>query len=121
MTYQKQQTGAIGEEYAAEYLKKQEYRIIGHHVTSRWGELDLIAEKNGKISFIEVKTRSDLRKGRPYEAVNYRKLKHLTRTIQYYVHANRLERRKCQLDVIGILLNPDQTLRELRHYENVDF
>ena len=114
------QTGAIGEQYASDYLHNKGYRILVQNYTSRWGELDIIAQFHNKIIFVEVKTRSDTRRGMPYEGVTRSKLHHLHRTIQYYILSNKLEKRKHQLDVVGILLKPDNSIDELKHYENVE-
>lgn len=112
-------TGAAGEEYAAEYLVNHGFIIRDRNATSRWGEIDIIAEKNGKIHFVEVKSRIHLRQGMPYEAVRIPKLSHLMRTIQHYVLINHLHKAKLQLDVISILLNKELELLELKVYENV--
>jgi len=114
-----QSTGAFGEQLASQYLSSHGYHIIERNANSRWGELDIVVEKDNKIIFIEVKTRSDLRMGRPYESVGFGKLKRLFRTIQHYILIHHLENRKFQLDVIGIILNTDRSIKELRHYENV--
>lgn len=114
-----QVTGALGEQYASQYLSSHGYHIIERNANSRWGELDIVVEKDHKIIFVEVKTRSDLRMGRPYEAVSFGKLKHLYRTIQHYILIHQLKKRKFQLDVIGIILNPDRSVKEFKHYENV--
>ncbi|PJC30669.1 YraN family protein [Candidatus Roizmanbacteria bacterium CG_4_9_14_0_2_um_filter_39_13] len=114
-------TGAIGERYAAEYLQSHGFRIIEMNANSRWGELDIVAEKEGKIIFVEVKTRSNTLKGKPYEAVSYGKLKRVYRTIQHYILVHELEKRAHRLDVIGIVLNPDKSVQELKHFENVGF
>lgn len=111
--------GALGEQLASQYLSSKQYHIIERNAHSRWGELDIVVKKDGKIIFIEVKTRTSFQKGRPYEAVSYGKLKRLFRTIQYYILTHNLEKRKFQLDVIGIVLNPDRSVKELKHYENV--
>jgi len=112
--------GSIGEKYAANYLQDNGYLIIEINYNSRWGELDIITEHNGKVVFVEVKTRRDTRRGMPYEGVTRSKLHHLHRTIQYYILSNKLEKKKHQLDVIGILLKPDNSVEELKHYENIE-
>ncbi len=111
--------GQVGEDYAAQYLLDDDFTILKRNATSRWGELDIVAEKEGKIFFIEVKTRLSTRHGNPFEAVDFLKIRKLSRTIQYFVLANKLERRKMQLDVISIELNSDYSLRTLKKYENV--
>ena len=66
-------TGSIGERIATEYLQKKGYHIIECNAYSRWGEIDIVAEKQNIIIFIEVKTRKSLKQGKPYEAVSYQK------------------------------------------------
>ncbi len=49
--------GNIGEKFACDFLKKQGYTVIGTNYTDRYGEIDIIAEKDGYIVFVEVKSR----------------------------------------------------------------
>jgi putative endonuclease len=112
--------GAIGEQIAACYLKNKGYFIKAKHVTSHWGELDIVAQKGEKIVFIEVKTRVGSEKGRPYEAVNYFKVKHLERAIQHYLLQNNCKKYKLSLDIVSILLNRNHSVEQIKHYENID-
>ena len=112
--------GAGGEAFARNYLDKIGYIIIDTNVYSRWGEIDIVAKKGVKIYFIEVKTRHFMRQGLPYEAVRIPKLFHLMRSIQHYIKTHNLDKYRFQLDVIAIILNHDQSLKELKHYENVE-
>lgn len=117
--YKNKSIGAIGEEYAAQYLQDNDFYILKRNATSRWGELDIVAEKDKKIFFVEVKTRISTHYGSPYEAVDYMKVRKLARTIEYFILANRLEKRKLQLDVISIELNSDYSMKSLKRYEDV--
>jgi Holliday junction resolvase-like predicted endonuclease len=56
---EKQKIGQIGEDFACEYLKREGYRIIDRNYLKKWGEIDIVLEKNKKIHFVEVKTVSD--------------------------------------------------------------
>lgn len=111
--------GYAGEEYAASYLIDKGYRILENNASSRWGEIDIIAQKGEIIVFIEVKSRRSTKQGRPYEAVTYGKIKKLQRSMQYYIMSNGLEKRKFQLDVVGIVFGESGHVLECRHYENV--
>ncbi len=112
--------GDIGEEIAAEFLKKRGFEIINRHFTSHWGEIDIIAKKNkNKICFIEVKTRLGEAKGKPHEAFTFFKIKSLKRAISYYLLKNKLKNYKLSLDFISIILHPDLTLKKLKYFENV--
>lgn len=112
-------TGSIGEQYAAEHIERLGFVIRDRNTHSRWGEIDIVAEKKNKIHFIEVKTRIHVRQGMPYEAVRIPKLTHLMRAIQHYILVKKLHRSKFQLDVISILLNKNHELLDLKVYENV--
>jgi len=48
--------GQLGEEFTAQWLKRQGWEIIASRWHCRWGELDLVAYHSGLI-FVEVKTR----------------------------------------------------------------
>ncbi|NMB69668.1 YraN family protein [candidate division WWE3 bacterium] len=47
--------GNIGENIAIAYLKTKKFYILAKNVYVRWGEIDIIAIKNRKIYFFEVK------------------------------------------------------------------
>lgn len=77
--------GDLGESFAAELYEKSGYAIIIKNYHSRHGEIDLIAENNSTICFVEVKTRNLTSMGTPAEAVDYRKQKKLTLTAMKYL------------------------------------
>ncbi|OGK22120.1 hypothetical protein A2866_03305 [Candidatus Roizmanbacteria bacterium RIFCSPHIGHO2_01_FULL_39_8] len=112
--------GKVGENLALTFLKNKGYSLISRNYYTRWGEIDLIVEKDTKISFIEVKTRISTIQGKPYESVDQRKLFKLTRPIKHFLLQDRYKNRKLSLDVISIELNRDQSLRELKYFENVE-
>jgi len=120
MTLTNLQIGFLGEKIALSYLRKQKYSILETNFRSHWGEIDIIAQKNNKVSFIEVKTRVGTAYGQPYEAVNYYKIKDLKRTINFYLLKKNLKNYKLSLDVISIILDNNQKLQSLKYLENVD-
>ena len=64
--------GAAGEQRAAEYLQKEGYRILGRNVRTTC-EIDIICEQEGRVCFVEVKTRQSERRGLGREAVDARR------------------------------------------------
>ena len=50
-----QKVGALGEELVVKFLVKSGYKILDRNFRKPWGELDIVAEKKGKIHFVEVK------------------------------------------------------------------
>jgi putative endonuclease len=109
--------GKIGEDTAVEYIENRGYKVIDRNYTSRWGEIDIISEKDGVLVFVEVKTKIGDKYGAPWESVTFFKYQKLKRSIQYYITSNKHSNRKCRIDVCGVLLNPDLTVESVKLYE----
>ena len=97
--------GRIGERKACKYLKKLKYKIIQTNYVTPYGEADIIAIKDNELYFIEVKTRSNEKFGRPAEAVDYKKQERYKQIASYYLLANKLEDINISFSVIEILKN----------------
>jgi putative endonuclease len=113
---QNNKIGAIGEKEAIRFLKNKDFNILHHHYTSRWGEIDIVAKKGKILYFIEVKTRTSDIYGKPYEAINYWKLKSLLRCIKYYILEKKIKNVKLAFAIITILLNADLTVEKISFY-----
>lgn len=100
--YERHETGKIGEEIAAKYLASIDYKIIEKNFECKRGEIDIIAINKDELVFIEVKTRSSAMYGRPAEAVNEIKKKHIYKAAEYYVYIRNLENEKIRFDVIEV-------------------
>ena len=55
-TSEKQKVGEIGESVAVRFLVKHGFSILNRNYTRKWGELDIVAEKDAKLYFVEVKS-----------------------------------------------------------------
>ncbi len=113
--------GKMGEELAEEYLKDKGFAILQKNYSTSLGEIDIIAKKDNKICFIEVKTRTNEDKGKPYEAVNKRKINHLKSATTLYLLKNSYKECKLSLDTISIVLNKDNSIKKLMYFENIMF
>lgn len=51
----KQKIGSLGEELVVKFLMKRGFKILDRNYRRPWGELDIVAEKNSTIHFVEVK------------------------------------------------------------------
>ena len=67
--------GNFGEDCAAKFLEDNGYKIVARNFRIRSAEIDIIAQLDKLIIFVEVKARSSIRHGLPSEAVNLRKQK----------------------------------------------
>ena len=75
-----QSLGAFGEEKVTKYLLAANYEIIERNWRIREGEIDIVAlSAKGVFSFVEVKTRSSVAFGHPFEAINHEKAHRMQR------------------------------------------
>lgn len=93
--------GRVGEEVAARFLEDQGYRILRRNLRFRSGEIDLVAEENGILVFVEVKTRSGSSHGTAAEAVTPRKQAQLIRLASLYLARIGADR-PCRFDVVTV-------------------
>lgn len=105
MTTEKKTIGSLGEDMAAEVLKARGYYILRRNYTCPYGEVDIIATKDRVLSFIEVKTRSSRVYGRPIEAVDRRKQRHIKNAARYFISSNKKQYESIDFQVIEITLH----------------
>lgn len=113
------QVGKWGEDKAAEYLKDKGYKIIARHFTHRIGELDIVAKLDGRIIFVEVKTRTSARFGTPEDAIGWSKQDKLRRTANVYMLKHRLYDTPYQIDSVAVMYDPSACTVAVRHLQNV--
>ena len=111
--------GRFGEDTAAEYLRKNGYRILCRNFRTRLGEIDVIASKGKYMVFAEVKLRKDASFAEAREFVTRSKQRKIMATAQLWLqrHANALQPR---FDVIEVYApqGADTPKPEVRHWEN---
>lgn len=95
-------TGSRGEEIAAAFLRARDYRILYQNYRCPFGELDLIAEHQGVLVFVEVKTRRSQAAGAPVEGLDRRKLRQLGRCASFFLNQKHLWERVCRFDVVSV-------------------
>lgn len=110
-------TGQNGEEMARRYLELSGYKILSRNYRCRIGEIDIIAEKDGVLTFIEVKTRHTTVTGYPSESVTFTKQQKIRNAAQYYMlERNMLENMPVlSFDVIEIVQDEDRIML-FNHY-----
>ncbi len=94
--------GKAGEDCAANYLESCGYKIIARNYRIRSAEIDIIAEKDDVIVFVEVKARSNVRHGLPAEAVNFRKQQKIIEAASVFLQNDDYADCACRFDVIEI-------------------
>jgi putative endonuclease len=95
--------GQRGENFAARYLKRLGYHIVGRQVDLRVGELDIIAVDGRTVVFVEVKTRTSDVAGSPAEAVDDLRQERMTRAALAYLKSHGLLEHAARFDVVALL------------------
>lgn len=110
--------GELGERAARKHLKKLGLKFLTANFKSKRGEIDLIFRENDCLVFVEVKTRSGESWTRPAAAVNARKKRLLSLTAMDYLKLLKDAQVKIRFDIVEVLLEPDEKIREIRHLPN---
>jgi len=136
---EKQKIGQIGENTACKFLKKQGFVIKDRNYRKKWGEIDIITQKDNILHFIEVKSvtcemeykpKTDLKNKsvwltsynwfRPEENIHPWKQKRLARTIQTYLLEKKIpEDMEWQVDIMAVFLDFNARKAKFRITENV--
>jgi putative endonuclease len=112
-------SGRWGEQRSVRLLKSAGWKICGERVrVGRHDELDIVAEHEGVLVFVEVKTRKNENYGRPFSAVNREKRKRLSRAAVGYLKKKKLQPDYIRFDVIEVIGEPGGEPPEIRHIEN---
>lgn len=99
---EKQKFGRAGENFAAEVLSLSGYDILQRNYRCRYGEIDLIAERDRELFFIEVKSRRNLNFGEPREAVTVEKRQHMRRAAAKFLSEQKCRWESYSFQVIEI-------------------
>ena len=102
MTVQRQELGIVGEELAAAVLTARGYAIIERRYRTARGEIDIIAEHEGTLVFVEVRARATAEFGRAAETVTDAKKRKVTAMAVDYLARRRITNRRCRFDVVAI-------------------
>lgn len=100
----KRKFGIVGEKIAQDYLRNQDYEILETNFYTRRGEIDVIAQKDNCIVFIEVKTRTNLKYGTPAMAVNFIKKSHMEFAAKIFLSVNKLKESEVRFDVVEVFI-----------------
>jgi putative endonuclease len=123
----KRTVGDIGEEFAVKKVEKEGFKVLERNYLRKWGEIDIVAQKENVLYFIEVKTRvtsfyiNREEWCRPEDNLHQRKLMRLKRAIQTYLLENgrSLEEEWEFSAIIVILKRKTHEVYKIEHLENL--
>jgi putative endonuclease len=102
--------GNIAEERVSKYLKTKGYKIIDRNFYTKFGEIDIIAYKDGVFHFIEVKS------GRSFEPIyniTPKKLQRIIKSVYVYLKKKNINSAYC-IDAIIVK-------EKIEHLVNITF
>ncbi len=120
MSLYRNSIGKIGEDAACEYLQSRGYLILERNFRSKFGEIDIVTRYKDKYIFVEVKTKTDDRTGKPFEAVGRNKINHIKRAVEFYLLSNKIKNVKLSIDVVSIMLDQSRKIKQLQHFQSVE-
>ena len=94
--------GLEGEDKAVNYLIKEGYLILDRNWKSGRKELDIVAQKDGTLVVVEVKSRKSAKYGSPEDAVTPTKIRNTVLAADAYIRYNRIDL-PVRFDIISIL------------------
>lgn len=105
-------TGSLAERVAALFLEMSGYSILATGYRFHGREVDVVAQRDSTVVFVEVKFRSGRGKGAPREAVGWKKRRHIVYTAKGFLCEKGLREARCRFDVIEVeLLRGGQSMR----------
>lgn len=118
MPDQRKGTGALGEKLAADYLRKQGYRIRETNYRMAIGELDIIAEDKDYLVFVEVRTRRSTGFGLPEESIRHAKSEKLISLALTYLQEHPDLSKLWRIDFVAVELTPENKPRRIELIKN---
>ena len=112
------EVGALGESIAAAHLEGQGYTIRERNFRTREGEIDIIADKDGVLVFVEVKARRSRACGTPEESITPRKKERLIALADAYMEGRDGLPEAWRIDVVALELGRDGEVERIDVIEN---
>ena len=111
--------GIWGEEVAADYLREKGYIILERDWHSGHRDIDIIAQQENEVVFVEVKTRRNTDYGTPEQAVDWRKRRNLRYAMNHYMQYRKIDA-PVRFDIITVVGTPGCADPVVSHFEGVN-
>lgn len=98
--------GRYGEDVAARHLEDDGFVVLERNWRCDQGEIDIIARDGSVLVICEVKTRSSVRHGSPFEAITERKLHRLERLGLRWMREHGVRPKGMRVDIVSVLRPP---------------
>ncbi len=118
MSRYKKDLGYFGEKIAESFYLENGYRILCRNYRVSVGEIDVIAESDSHLVFVEVKTRSSIRFGYPAESITEKKLLHMKRAAEQFLLQNPCEK-EIRFDAVEVMAKITDGIPQLEHLNHI--
>lgn len=115
MQNHKKQSGVHGENLVVQYLKRQDFTILARNYRKRYGEIDIIAQKNDLLAFIEVKWRKNPAVD-PAQVITYSKQQKIIKVAKVFLSTHNDTDLICRFDVA--LVEQQNNTTNIRYIQN---
>jgi uncharacterized protein (TIGR00252 family) len=106
--------GRLAEDAAATFLRGNGFKTLAQNWRTRWCEIDIVASKNSRIYFVEVKYRASEKWGSGLEYITPRKLLQMHFAAEFWIASDRAKgARSYALSAIELTDNPPQVTQWL--------
>lgn len=117
----KREIGKSFEDKSCKILIDEKYSILERNYQNRYGEIDIIAEKEQELVFIEVKYRKTKNFGYGYEAIDKKKLQKIFRLAQFYIESKKLNNYKVRFDCMSYLADELEWIKNIAWGDEIGF
>lgn len=107
--------GDAGEQAAVGFLERSGYRVVARNFRCAYGEVDVVAERDGLLCFVEVRTRSTAAWGDPSHTVSWAKQRKVAKAALHYLFERAdAQDRMVRFDVISVVgRGPDASVEHI--------
>jgi putative endonuclease len=114
----KQETGALGEMIAYDFLGKNGYDILETNYRCRQAEIDIIAQQAETLVFVEVRTKRSRIFGSPEESITRVKRERLQNLAERYGQEHENLPADWRIDVVAIQMDKSGRVSRIELIEN---
>ncbi len=111
-------TGRLGEDLAADFLRKKGFKIVETNYRCPEGEIDIIARNKDTLSFVEVRTKTSHSFGSPEESITRAKKRRMVTTARRYLQSKFEQPPDWRIDFIAVELDNNNKPLRIELFEN---
>lgn len=112
---QHNELGKKGEEAAAEFMKDKGYKVLTRNWRMHRHEIDIVAEDEEFIIFVEVKTRTSRQWGNPEDFIGKTKIRRIVEAADLFLQLSDIEK-PARFDIISAVWDGEDF--EIEHIDD---